>query len=162
MILISACLCGIDCKYNGKNNSHPVFEKMLADNKVLPVCPEEMGGLATPRPACEIIGGTGLDVLAGKARVISKDDQNLSEAFINGAEQVLKMAADQGIQEAILQSRSPSCGCGFIYDGTFSSQLIEGDGVTTALLRQHGIKVVNEADFLRRQAPNLLVCKGEK
>ncbi len=148
MKLISACLCGINCKYNGKNNSHPLFEAMLVRNEVLPVCPEQMGGLPTPRPACEIIGGTGLDVLQGKAQVISNDNRNLSEAFIKGAEEVLKLAAGKGIKEAVFQSRSPSCGCGHIYDGTFSTHLIEGDGVTTALLRQHGIKVINETEFL--------------
>ncbi len=148
MKLISACLCGINCKYNGKNNSNPVFEAMLSRNQVLPVCPEQMGGLPTPRPACEIIGGTGMDVLAGKARVKSDDARDLTEAFMKGAELVLEMAADKGIKEAIFQSRSPSCGCGYIYDGTFSSHLIKGDGVTAALLRKHGIQVVNETDFL--------------
>ena len=148
MKLISACLCGINCKYNGKNNSDPVFEAMLARNEVLPVCPEQLGGLPTPRPACEIIGGTGIEVLAGKARVISNNKQNLSEAFIRGAEEVLRIATDAGIKEAIFQSRSPSCGCGHVYDGTFSAHLIPGDGVTTALLQKHGIKVENEANFL--------------
>ncbi len=149
MILISACLCGINCKYNGKNNSNPVFEAMLARSEVLPVCPEQLGGLPTPRPACEIVGGTGIEVLEGKARVISNDKQNLSDAFIKGAEEVLHIVKNAGIKGAIFQSRSPSCGCGHIYDGTFSSHLIPGDGVTSALLRKHGIKVINEADFLK-------------
>ncbi len=152
MRLISACLCGINCKYNGKNNRHPIFQTMLESEEVLPVCPEQIGGLPTPRPACETIGGTGMDVLSGKARVMSEDGRDVTEAFVNGAELVLEIAADRGINEAIFQSRSPSCGCGYIYDGTFSSHLIKGDGVTTALLRKHGIQVINEADFLTIEA----------
>ncbi|NLO22439.1 MAG: DUF523 domain-containing protein [Syntrophomonadaceae bacterium] len=148
MRLISACLCGINCKYNGKNNYNPVFEDMLKKEQLIPICPEKMGGLYAPRSPCEIWGGTGEQVLAGKARVISNEGRDLTAAFVKGAEKTLKVAIDLGIKEAIFQSRSPSCGCGYIYDGTFSSQLIKGDGVTTALLRRHGIKVINEADYL--------------
>lgn len=148
MRLISACLCGINCKYNGKNNYNPLFEDMLKRQELIPICPEEMGGLSTPRSPCEIWGGTGEQVLAGEARVISIEGHDLTSAFLKGAEEVLKVAIDLGINEAIFQSRSPSCGCGQIYDGTFSSQLIKGDGVATALLRRHGITVTNEAEYL--------------
>ncbi len=150
MKIISACLCGINCKYNGKNNYHPLFAAMLKDQQLIPICPEEMGGLPTPRPPCEIRGGTGEQVLAGKARVISKEGHDFTAAFLKGAEETLKVAIDHGIPEAILQSRSPSCGCGCIYDGTFSSQLLEGDGVTAAFLRSQGIKVIDAADFLKQ------------
>jgi len=147
--LISACLCGINCKYNGRNNCHPVFESMLDRNDVFPVCPEQMGGLPTPRPPCEISGGTGMDVLEGRARVVSNNNLDLTAAFIKGAQKLLQLALDIKAEEAIFQSRSPSCGCGQIYDGTFSSQLIEGDGVAAALLKQNGVKVINDADFLQ-------------
>lgn len=150
MILISACLCGINCKYNGQNNTNPIFEKMLAEQKVLPVCPEQLGGLPTPRPACEITGGTGTDVLEGKARVMGIDRQDLTENFIRGAEETLRIAQNASITRAILQSRSPSCGCDRIYDGTFSSHLQDGDGVTTALLKKNGIQVIREEDYLNR------------
>jgi len=150
MKIISACLCGINCKYNGKNNYNRIFQDMLIKEQVIPICPEQLGGLPTPRPPCEIKGGSGEEVLSGKARVINHEGCDLSDAFVKGAEETLKLALAQGIKEAILQSRSPSCGCGFIYDGTFSSQLIKGDGVTTALLRRHGIRVISEAEYLSR------------
>jgi len=149
MKLISACLCGVNCKYNGKNNIHSIFSEMLCRNELLPVCPEQLGGMCTPRPACEIISGTGSNVLEGKARVIDENSKDVTSAFIKGAEETLKMAASAGIKEAIFQSRSPSCGCGQIYDGSFASHLIPGDGVTAALLIKNGINVVNDADFLR-------------
>jgi uncharacterized protein YbbK (DUF523 family) len=150
MILISACLCGINCKYSGGNNMHPRFAAMYQNNKVLPVCPEELGGLPTPRLPCEIEGGSGQDVLKGTARVINKQGENVSESFIRGAGKVLQIARDHNIKLAILQDRSPSCGVGVIYDGTFKKNIIEGDGVTAALLKQNGINVVNASDYLNK------------
>lgn len=150
MKLISACLCGVNCKYNGLNNSDPYFLALLKQGEVLPVCPEQLGGLPTPRPSCEIIGGTGIDVLHGKAKIINKDGEECSAAFIKGAQECLKLAQTAGITEAILQSRSPSCGSGKIYDGTFSGRLIPGDGVTAALLKTHGMKVMNDEEFKER------------
>lgn len=151
MILISACLCGIDCKYNGDNNNHPYFIAMSQQDKALLVCPEEMGGLCTPRKPCEIVGGTGYDVLQGAARVINSDNVDVTESFVNGAHHVLQLAQDSNVEVAILQNRSPSCGVGHIYDGTFNKKLIEGDGVTTALLRQNGIKVITATDYLQEK-----------
>lgn len=150
MILISACLCGVNCKYNGANNHHPYYIELLRKNELLPVCPEQLGGLPTPRLACEINGGTGTDVLNGLAQVYNTEGKNLSAAFIKGAEETLQLAKQAGISAAILQSRSPSCGCGKIYDGTFKGKLIEGDGVTAALLRMNGIKVWNDEEFRLR------------
>lgn len=150
MKLISACLCGINCKYNGSNNSDPYFISLLQKGEVLPVCPEQMGGMSTPRPACEIVGGTGMEVLQGQAKILCKDGADCSAAFIKGARESLKLAQTAGITEAILQSRSPSCGSGLIYDGTFSGHLVPGDGVTAALLKNHGIKVLNDEEFKER------------
>ncbi|CFW96531.1 Domain of unknown function DUF523 [Syntrophomonas zehnderi OL-4] len=149
MILISACLCGVNCKYNGMNNAHQEFLKLLKQGVLLPVCPEQLGGLTTPRAASEIQGGSGKDVLAGQAQVFNKENADLSSYFIKGAQETLRLAQQAGITEAIMQSRSPSCGCGKIYDGTFSGRLVEGDGVTSALLKKSGLKVVNDEEFLR-------------
>lgn len=148
MILISACLCGVNCKYSGGNNLHPEFLKLLKNGEVLPVCPEQLGGLTTPRSTSEITGGTGQDVLEGQAKVTNRET-DLSSYFVKGAYETLHLAEQAGIKTAILQPRSPSCGCGKIYDGTFSGRLIEGDGVTAALLKQHGIKVWNADEYLQ-------------
>lgn len=149
MNIISACLCGYDCKYNGHNNFHPVFKELLDRGDFIPVCPEELGGLPTPRPPAEIINGTGIDVLLGKAKVINKNGDDVSKFFIKGAYITLKKALENGTVYAILKSRSPSCGSGQIYDGSFSGILREGDGVTSALLKQHGIKVITEEEYLK-------------
>jgi len=148
MILASACLCGINCKYNGGNNSHPFFEALLENGGLLPVCPEQLGGLPVPRSPGEISGGTGEDVLNGHARVINKEGQDISEYFIQGARLCLELALSEGIKRAVFRRRSPSCGCGMIYDGSFSATLRRGDGVTTALLKRHGIDVVSDEEFL--------------
>lgn len=149
MILVSACLLGHNCKYNGGNNKNPELIDLLKDKKIIPVCPEELGGLPTPRLACEIINGTGKDVLEGNSKVINKAGLDLTNNFILGAKNTLREAQKSGSQCAILKSRSPSCGVKYIYDGTFTSNLISGDGVTTALLKKHGIKVISEEDFIK-------------
>jgi uncharacterized protein YbbK (DUF523 family) len=101
----------------------------------MPVCPEQLGGLKTPRAPQEIQGGTGEDVLDGKCKVLNIDGGDVTQEFITGAEETLKIVKLFHIEEFIGKSRSPSCGCGQIYDGTFSRQLIDGDGVTTTLHR---------------------------
>jgi len=151
MRVVSACLCGINCKYNGDNNKHEEFVKELRNGQVLPLCPEQLGGLTTPRSACEINGGSGEDVLAGRARVINAAGEDLTEFFVKGAQECLAIMRQAGIDEAILQRRSPSCGVNKIYDGNFSGQLIAGDGVTAALLKKHGIKVWNDEDYLQNK-----------
>ena len=143
MILVSACLCGTNCKYNGENNLNMEVLQLLAEGKALPICPEQLGGMTTPRPAVEIAGGTGADVLDGNARVVSSSGTDATENFIRGAREVLGIARAAGIKEAIMKAKSPSCGCGRIYDGTFSGRLIEGNGVTAELLIRSGIKVTS-------------------
>lgn len=154
MILISACLCGINCKYNGKNNLHPFFMELVKQGKALPVCPEQLGGLPTPRDPAEISGGDGLNVLQGKGQVISKVDQDLTDNFIRGAYETMQIAKNTGASCAVLKSRSPSCGVDEIYDGNFSGKVISGDGVTTALLKQYGIKVLSDKLFLEEVLEN--------
>jgi uncharacterized protein YbbK (DUF523 family) len=148
MKLISACLLGIKCAWDGKGNykSDKAIE-LLELETLIPICPEQLGGLKTPRIAQEIQGGTGEDVIDGKCKVLNRNGEDVTHEFITGAEETLKIAQLFHTKEFIGKSKSPSCGCGQIYDGTFSQTLIAGDGVTTTLLKRNGIKVVNEEDF---------------
>ena len=148
MKLISACLLGIKCAWDGQDihRSNKAIE--LSNSEILvPVCPEQLGGLKTPRAAQEIQEGTGEDVLDGKREVLNMGREDVTKEFIRGAEETLKIAKLFHIEEFIGKSRSPSCGCGQIYDGTFSRQMIDGDGVTTALLKRNGIRVITEEDL---------------
>ncbi len=142
-ILISACLLGVNCRYDGGNSRDENAINIHQSDELIPVCPEEAGGLPTPRPAVEIVGGDGNDVLDGKARVLTADGVDKTEEFLKGAQFALELAQSQEATSVILKSKSPSCGCGEIYDGSFSSTLISGDGVTTALLKRHGIEVIS-------------------
>jgi len=142
--LCSACLLGVSCRYDGSRKPN---EKVLALAKVetlIPVCPEQLGGQSTPRPNAEISGGDGLDVLNKKVKVIEPNGNDVSVSFISGAEEVLKIAKQFNIKEAVLKQRSPSCGSGQIYDGSFSHKIAKGDGVTTALLKKSGLTVISE------------------
>ena len=142
-ILISACLLGVNCRYDGGNSRDENAISLHQSDELISVCPEEAGGLPTPRPAVEIVGGDGNDVLDGKARVLTADGVDKTEEFLKGAQFALELAQSQSATSVILKSKSPSCGCGEIYDGSFSRTLISGDGVTTALLKRHGIEVIS-------------------
>ena len=148
MKLISACLLGIKCAWDGQDNykSDKAID-FLNSETLMPVCPEQLGGLKTPRAPQEIQGGTGEDVLDGKCKVLNIDGEDVTQKFITGAEETLKIVRLFHIEEFIGKSKSPSCGCGQIYDGTFSRKLIDGDGVTTALLKRNGIRVITEEDL---------------
>ncbi len=148
LILISACLIGCHCRYDGKTNLTASLLECLADQPLIPICPEQLGGLSTPRPPCEIHGGDGEKVLAGSARVLTHDDQDLTKAFVRGARETLYLAQWQKIRLAILKSKSPSCSPDHIYDGTFSHRLVPGQGVTATLLQQHNIDVISESDMI--------------
>jgi len=145
MRMVSACLLGIRCAWDGKARykNKKVIE-LLRKETLIPLCPEQLGGLATPRVLQEIEKGSGDDVLDGKSRVKNKIGQDVTRQFIRGAKEALKIAKQYNIKEFIAKSRSPSCGCGFIYDGSFSKRLIKGDGVTVALFKRNGIKVISE------------------
>ncbi|UCC91599.1 MAG: DUF523 domain-containing protein [Candidatus Aenigmatarchaeota archaeon] len=147
MKIVSACLIGVNCRYDGRNKFNSKVSEMFKKGVLVPVCPEQLGGLPTPREPNEITGGTGSDVLEGKAKVLTKSGKDVTENFLAGAKQALQMAESSGAKEAILKSDSPSCGFGEIYDGTFSGRLVKGDGVTTALLRKNGISIKTEKDI---------------
>ena len=138
-IIVSACLLGVSCRYDG--NSKPSREVISLKEKynLIPVCPEIMGGLPTPRLSSEIRGEL----------VVMKDGRDVTKEYKRGAEEVLRLAQMFECKIAVLKENSPSCGCGKIYDGTFSRKLIDGNGITAGLLLKNGIKVFGEtASFL--------------
>ncbi|MEA2516944.1 MAG: hypothetical protein QOG16_782 [Actinomycetota bacterium] len=147
LVLVSACLAGCACRYDGAANKASGVARLVAEGRAIQVCPEQDGGLPTPRPPAEIVGGDGHDVLAGRARVLTRDGDDVTEMYVAGARRALEAALASGATKAILKSRSPSCGKGVIYDGSFGHATTEGDGVTTALLTQNGIEVVTEKDI---------------
>lgn len=147
MIVISACLCGVNCKYNGENNLNEKALKLFEEGKAVLICPEELGGMSTPRVPHEIKGGAGAEVLDGKALVISRDGEDSTEKFISGAKEALEIAKDADAKLAILKAKSPSCGCGKIYDGSFKGIKIDGNGVTAELFIRNGIKVITEEEL---------------
>ena len=135
----SACLCGHKVRYDGGDCA---VQNALPE-RVLPICPEVMGGLPTPRAPAEIVGGDGHDGWAGRACVLDAHGVDVTEAFKQGAELALQRLQAAHIDTVYLKSKSPSCGQGQIYDGSFSGQLREGDGVSTALFKQYGIRVIS-------------------
>lgn len=148
-ILVSACLLGEPVRYDGSGNE--IDSAILADWRrqgcVVAFCPEVAGELGTPRPPAEIVGGTGGDVLAGTARVETKEGEDVTGAFLSGARAALEAAREADADAALLKSGSPSCGSRAIYDGTFSSSKRPGRGVTAALLERHGIRVFREDEI---------------
>ena len=147
MIVISACLGGIACRYDGNDNLVSKIGDLLQQEETLLICPEVLGGLPTPRPSAEIIGGNGDDVLDGKAKVMTKDGEDVTEAFVNGAYKALEQMKDLRPEYIILKERSPSCGSSTIYTGEFNGNKQTGYGVTTALFKRHGFTVISEDDF---------------
>lgn len=148
MIVVSACLCGVNCKYNGGNNLHNDILELLKKGKAVLICPEQLGGQATPRPAHEIFNAEGSDVLDGKAYVLGPEGDDATEKFLKGAYESLKIAKECGAHIAILKARSPSCGCKEIYDGSFTGKKREGNGVTAELFLRNGIKVYTEENYI--------------
>lgn len=144
MILVSACLLGMPTAYDGRGRPVEKLIRLAALGRVLPLCPEVAGGLPTPRPPAEIVGGSGGDVLDGRARVLTAAGEDVTEAYIRGAEIALALVRRYGIRLAVMKARSPSCSPSGIYDGTHSRRLIPGEGVTVALLRREGVRVVSE------------------
>lgn len=139
-IAVSACLLGENCKYNGGNNYNEKLKECLKGHEVIGVCPEVLGGLTIPRQPAEIVDGI----------VKRKDGSLVDEEFKKGAKMALDIVKKQEVELVVLQSRSPSCGVGEIYDGTFSKQLISGDGVFVKMLKENAIQVMDIADFTKK------------
>jgi uncharacterized protein YbbK (DUF523 family) len=140
--LISMCLVGVSCRYNATSSPVPIPAEIFNKYNLIPVCPEQLGGLATPRLPSEIQSGDGSNVLHGTADVINVNNDDVTNNFILGAEQTLKLAKKFEADCFIGQSGSPSCSCSKIYNGTFTGTLKLGLGVTAALLKQNGIKII--------------------
>ncbi len=137
-VLVSACLLGENCKYNGQNNYNEELIKKLRSHEIVAVCPEVLGGLPVPRVPAEIV----------KGKVQTKEHVSVHREFQRGAERALKTAIQEGVDLAVLQSRSPSCGVGKIYDGSFSGRLVDGDGIFVQMLKKEGIPVVDVIESL--------------
>jgi uncharacterized protein YbbK (DUF523 family) len=133
-------------RYNGGDAAvrHPVLARWLEERRVIPFCPEVAGGLPVPRPPAEISGGSGLDVLNGRARVLRRPGDDLTSFFLRGARLALEAAIEAGAPLAVLKDGSPSCATSRIYDGSFRGVAVPGSGVTATLLREHGIAVFSE------------------
>ena len=138
-LLISACLLGENCKYDGGNNALPeeTLQALRKAYRPVPVCPERLGGLTTPRVPCERRDG----------RVVNRDGEDVTAAFRRGAEEALRLARENGCRRALLKARSPSCGPCAIYDGSFSHRVVPGDGVTAELLRAAGLALFDETEI---------------
>jgi len=136
-ILLSACLAGVPCRYDGASKQDARVALRVRDCEVVLVCPEQLGGLSTPRPRHEIRNG----------RVISEHGEDRTEDFLTGAREALRTAQTQGCRRAILKARSPSCGKGLVYDGTFTGRTVAGNGLTAALLLRSGIEVQTEEEL---------------
>jgi uncharacterized protein YbbK (DUF523 family) len=135
-VLVSACLVGAEVRHHGgaATVEHPVLQRWREEGRVVGICPELAGGLPAPRPPSEIRA----------LRVVTRDGRDVTSAFQTGARIAVQVARELGIRVAVLKSRSPSCGTGHIYDGSFSGRLIEGDGITAAALRRDGVQVFDE------------------
>ena len=136
-IMVSACLLGTNCKYDGGNNDSRILREFVKGHEIVPVCPEVLGGLPIPRIPAEIVNG----------RVINREGGSVDEAFRKGAEICLEKAREEGIDLAVLQPRSPSCGVRSVYDGTFSGRLTGGSGIFARLLMENGFRVVDAEEF---------------
>ena len=134
-LLISACLLGRNCKYNGGNNYTPLVEELKGRYELIPVCPETFGGLKIPHEPSERVGD----------RVLSKSGEDVTAAFVRGAEKTAEVARRHGVRLAVLKERSPSCGCGAVYDGTFTGTVVPGDGVAAARLKEQGVAIYGES-----------------
>ncbi|MBI5588530.1 MAG: DUF523 domain-containing protein [Deltaproteobacteria bacterium] len=138
VVIVSACLVGLKTRYDGEDALSGPALSALKGTVPVPVCPEQLGGLSTPRPGCEITAGSGRDVLTGSSRVMDENGRDVTGNLLKGADEVLRIARLAGAKEAFLKENSPSCGVGSIKRG---GTAIDGSGVTAALLEKSGIKV---------------------
>jgi uncharacterized protein YbbK (DUF523 family) len=140
MVIVSACLLGIRCRYNGESQSEKILLSKIPDEIFIPVCPEQLGGLPTPRSSSEIEDGNGADVAYGRANVIDANGTDVTSSFICGAEETLRIARFFNITTAIMKENSPSCGVNYIKR---KGMRVRGIGVATALLLQNGVNVIS-------------------
>lgn len=136
-IMVSACLLGLNCRYDGGHNKLDEIEELKHDYNLIPVCPEIYGGMSTPRPPAEIV----------KHKVMNKAGEDVTSFFEKGAQETLKLAKLMDCKTALLKERSPSCGFGTIYDGNFNGTLVAGSGITARLLKENGISVFVESEI---------------
>ena len=148
-ILVSRCLLGEPVRYDGREKplGHHLLREWEERGLLVPACPELLGGLGVPRAPAQIVGGSGEDVLAGRARVITGHGEDVTQAFVRGAEAARALAEEHGCAFALLKEKSPSCGVRWIYDGTFSDALRPGRGVVAAMLRAAGLRVFSEEEL---------------
>lgn len=140
MLVVSACLAGICCRYDGQAKTDPQIQRLVIEGKALPVCPEAMAGLGIPREPTELTGNAGM-ALAQKAQAITKSGIDVTAAFLRGAQRAVQICRIKGITKAILKDGSPSCGSNWIYDGSFTGVKCAGMGIFAKLLQQEGISV---------------------
>ncbi len=146
MYIISACLCGVNCKYNGENNLSERCMKLFREGKAVLVCPEQLGGLSTPRDPVEL-NNEASEVINGNGKALSNQGGDVTKQFIDGAYETLRIAKELGATKAVLKEGSPSCGSNYIYDGTFSGNKIKGKGITAQVLENEGITVFSDEDL---------------
>lgn len=146
-VLLSACLAGVPCTHDAQAKTRPWAVRLLAEGRAVLVCPEVAGGLPIPRPESEIQDGDGGNVLEGRSRVVSVDGDDVTEQYMAGARVAVREAHASGASAAVLKARSPSCGSGQIYDGSFSGSRRRGDGVTAAALKREGLQVVSDEEL---------------
>ncbi|NPA15956.1 MAG: DUF523 domain-containing protein [Deferribacteres bacterium] len=142
--LVSACLLGINCRYNGRNKRMKDLAGFLEEFLPVPVCPEQMGGLPTPRPPANFYGGDGRDVLCGRARIINEDGEDVTDRVLRGCRECLKLVELLGIEVAVLKDRSPACGVENIWIG---EDCVKGSGVLKPMLQEKGVKILRGDDF---------------
>ncbi len=142
--IVSACLAGDKCRYDGNTNRVDMITDLVENGSAFPLCPELLGGLTVPRPRCEMKRRDD-----GSIEIVGEDNRFYTEDFIRGASAALEIAKMKNITHAVLKSKSPSCGCGLIYDGTFTGKLVDGNGITAELFLKSGITIFTEEEFIQ-------------
>ena len=160
--IISACLIGKNCSYDGTSRYKPEIRELVDKGEAIALCPEELGGLKTPRPPSEIFAGSAADVLKGKAFIFNKDGKDITISLVKGCREFLNIAKECQVKRAILKTKSPCCGRDKIYDGTFTAKLRKGNGIAAELLLRNGIEVITDEEFLAKSTSYSKKIKNAK